>query len=47
MDPYTPKTGAIVSLSFGKFLRACILWQVVRFVVINLRMIVLILKSKH
>ena len=47
IDPYTPQAGAMVPLGFQKFLRTCILWQLVRFAVINIRMTILILKSHH
>jgi len=47
IDPYSPMAGTMVPLGFQKFLRTCVLWQLVRFVVINLRMTVLILKSHH
>jgi hypothetical protein len=47
IDPYTPKSGTMVPLGFRKFLRTCILWQLVRFAVINIRMTILILKSHH
>ncbi len=32
---------------FTRFLRTCILWQAVRFVFINLKMVRIILKSHH
>jgi len=47
IDPYTPKSGAMVPLGVQKFLRTCLLWQAVRFAVINVRMTILILKSHH
>jgi hypothetical protein len=47
LDPYSPKSGTMVPLGFQKFLRTCLLWQAVRFLIINIKMTVLILKSHH
>jgi len=47
IDPYSPQSGTMVPLGFQKFLRTCVLWQLVRFVAINIRMTILILKSHH
>ncbi len=47
IDPYSPQSGTMVPLGFRKFLRTCVIWQLVRFVAINIRMTVLILKSHH
>ena len=33
--------------AFTRFLRTCILWQMFRFAVINLKMVRIILKSHH
>jgi hypothetical protein len=33
--------------AFTRFLRTCILWQMVRFAFINLKMVRIILKSHH
>jgi len=33
--------------AFTRFLRTCILWQMVRFALINLKMVRIILKSHH
>ena len=37
---YPPKAG-----KFTKFMRRCILWQIIRFLVINFKMTMLIIKS--
>ena len=47
IDPYTPQSGTMVPLGFQKFLRTCVIWQLIRFIVINIKMTVLILKSHH
>jgi len=47
IEPYSPQFGTMVPGSFQKFLRRCILWQIIRFLIINLKMTVLILKSHH
>jgi len=45
--PYTSQFATMIPLGTQKFLRTCVLWQLVRFVAINIRMTVLILKSHH
>jgi len=47
IDPYTPQSGTMVPLGFQKFLRTCVLWQLIRFIAINIKMTILILKSHH
>ncbi len=47
IDPYSPQFGTMVPMGLQKFLRTCVLWQLIRFLVINFRMTVLILKSHH
>ena len=47
IDAYSPQSGTMVPMGMQKFLRTCVLWQLVRFVVINIKMTVLILKSHH
>lgn len=41
-NDYTPVPG-----KFTLFLRKCILWQIIQFVWINIKMTVLIVKSHH
>lgn len=36
-----------VPTGFTKFMRTCILWQLIRFAVINIKMTVMIIKSHH
>ena len=47
VEPYTPQFGTMIPSSGQKFLRKCVLWQIVRFIGINIRMTILILKSHH
>ncbi len=41
-NDYTPVPG-----KFTVFMRTCIIWQIIQFIVINIKMTVLILKSHH
>lgn len=47
VEPYSPQYGTMIPLGTQKFLRTCVLWQIVRFVAINIKMTVLIVKSHH
>ncbi len=47
VEPYSPQFGTMIPLGFRKFLRTCVVWQFIRFIAINIRMTVLILKSHH
>ena len=47
IEPYSPQFGTMIPLGTQKFLRTCVLYQLIRFVAINIRMTVLILKSHH
>jgi len=47
VDPYSPQFGTMMPMGAQKFFRTCVLWQIVRFVAINIRMTILILKSHH
>jgi len=47
VEPYTPQFGTMIPSSFQKFLRTCVVWQLFRFVMINIKMTSLILKSHH
>lgn len=44
---YTPQSGTMIPGSFQKFLRTCVIYQLVRFIAINIKMTVLIVKSHH
>jgi hypothetical protein len=47
IESYTPQSGTMIPLGGQKFLRTCVIWQLFRFVAINIKMTVLILKSHH
>lgn len=47
VEPYTPQFGTMIPSGTQKFLRTCVIWQIVRFIAINIKMTVLILKSHH
>ena len=47
VEPYSPQFGTMIPLGFRKFLRTCVIWQLIRFIAINIKMTVLILKSHH
>jgi hypothetical protein len=47
IEPYSPHAATVIPGSFVKFMRTCVLWQLIRFIVINIRMTKLILKSHH
>lgn len=47
IEPYSPQFGAMMPLGFQKWLRTCVIYQLFRFVMINIKMTVLILKSHH
>jgi hypothetical protein len=43
--PYEPSFEAMVPTPFVKFMRTCILWQIIRFIVINIKMLIVVQKS--
>jgi len=47
IEPYSPQFGTMIPGGFQKFLRTCVLWQIIRFIAINIKMTMLILKSHH
>ena len=47
LDPYSPQSGTMIPGGFVKFLRINIIYQFIRFLVINIRMTKLVLKSHH
>ena len=47
IEPYSTQSGTMVPLGTQKFLRTCVLWQIIRFIAINIKMTMLILKSHH
>jgi len=47
IEPYSPQSGTMIPGGFVKFMRTCVIWQLIRFLIINIRMTKLILKSHH
>ncbi|MEA1892062.1 MAG: hypothetical protein U9N33_05045 [Campylobacterota bacterium] len=47
VEPYTPQYGTMIPSSGQKFMRTCVVWQVIRFIAINIKMTILIVKSHH
>jgi hypothetical protein len=47
IEQYTQNDFTPVPSKFTVFRRTCVLWQMVQFVVINIKMTVLIVKSHH
>jgi len=48
ITPYDNKTyGTMIPGPFQKFLRKCLIWQFIRFIVINLKMLMVVSKSHH
>jgi len=44
---YTPQSGTMIPGGFQKFLRTCVIYQLFRFIAINIKMTMLILKSHN
>jgi len=42
---YEPSFETMVPTPFVKFFRTCIIWQFIRFIVINIKMILVVMKS--
>ncbi|MBE0491852.1 MAG: hypothetical protein IBX44_06335 [Sulfurospirillum sp.] len=47
LTPYSQNAYTPVPSGFTKFRRNCVPWQIVRFIAINIKMTMLILKSHH
>ncbi|OQX72743.1 MAG: hypothetical protein B6D59_07685 [Campylobacteraceae bacterium 4484_4] len=47
IEPYTPEFETMIPTGFVKFMRTCVIWQFIRFLVINAKMTIVILKSHH
>ena len=43
--PYEASFETMVPTPFVKFMRTCILWQIIRFIVINIKMLIVVSKS--
>jgi len=47
LKPYSQNDYTPVPSPFTKFMRTCVIWQFFKFIYINIKMTVLILKSHH
>ena len=45
IKPYTPQFGTMMPMGFQKYLRTSFFYQIYRFIAINIKMTILILKS--
>jgi hypothetical protein len=45
IKPYEPSFTTMVPTGFVKFMRTCVLWQIIRFIVINIKMLIVVRKS--
>ena len=45
IKPYDQNFTTMVPTGFVKFFRTCILWQIIRFIVINIKMLLVVQKS--
>ena len=47
IDPYSPEFETMVPTGIVKFFRTCVIWQFIRFIIINIKMLVVVQKSHH
>ena len=47
LTPYSQNSFTPIPTKFTIFRRTCVLWQIIKFVMINIRMTLLIIKSHH
>jgi len=45
VKPYDQNFTTMVPTNFVKFFRTCLIWQFIRFIVINIKMIIVVQKS--
>jgi len=45
VKPYEQNFTTMVPTGFVKFFRTCILWQIIRFIIINIKMLIVVRKS--
>jgi len=45
IKPYEASFEAMVPTPFVKFMRTCLIWQFIRFIIINIKMIIVVQKS--
>lgn len=47
IKPYEEDFKTMVPGGMVKFFRTCVVWQFIRFIVINIKMIIVVMKSHH
>ncbi len=47
IDPYSKEFETMVPTGIVKFLRTCVIWQFIRFIIINIKMLLVVQKSHH
>jgi len=47
IQPYSDEFTTMVPTGIVKFLRTCVIWQFIRFIVLNVKMVIVVLKSHH
>lgn len=45
IKPYDQNFTTMVPTGFVKFFRTCVVWQIIRFIVINIKMLIVVRKS--
>jgi len=45
IKPYDQNFTTMVPTNFVKFMRTCVIWQAIRFIIINLKMLAVVRKS--
>jgi len=45
IKPYEQNFTVMIPTEFVKFMRTCVIWQFIRFIIINFKMIMVVLKS--
>lgn len=45
VKPYDSSFTTMVPTGFIKFMRTCVIWQIIRFIIINIKMLVVVRKS--
>ncbi|RUM68038.1 MAG: hypothetical protein DSZ05_01735 [Sulfurospirillum sp.] len=47
INPYSPEFETMVPTGVVKFFRTCVIWQFIRFIMINIKMLIVVRKSHH
>jgi len=45
IEPYADNFTTMVPTGFVKFFRTCVIWQAIRFIIINIKMLLVVRKS--